>query len=260
MVRAGLRRVLLRRWYFVLGGFGVTAVLCLGAMKAVPVTYEASADSLLVPAATSTVGGQNPYLAVGGLTAPADVLAKAMSDASVLVALRKAGVSGSYTVARDMSTNGPMVLVTAKDKTAGGVLATLKAVVARLAPTMQQLQDSLSPPVPQRYRLAVQSVLVAKEASPIRKSQLRAMLVALAVGVVGTVFGVALLDGFLARRRGRRDDIRITDSTLATDVTSAIPHNGNGVPAHRHYADVPVPRERTLVRRGRTARLARRDG
>jgi hypothetical protein len=262
MVRSGLRRALLKRWYLVLAGLAATMVLCFGAMKAVPVSYEASADSLLVPAVATTGGGQNPYLAVGGLTAPADVLAKAMGDVSILTSLRKAGISGSYAVSRDMSTNGPMVLVTAKDKTAAGALATLNAVVARLGPTMQRLQDSLSPPVPARYQLTVHPVLSAKSASPLRKSQIRALFVAAAAGLIGTVFGVALFEGFVIRRQARHG-VRMADAELATEAGSALTlnGNGNGRTGPPHYTDVPMPRERTLVRRGRNAtRAARRHG
>jgi hypothetical protein len=264
MYRSGLLRVLLRRWYLALFGVAATAGLCLGAAKAVPVTYQAKAYALLVPAA-SDINNPNPYLSVGGVTAPADILARAMSDSTTVTALRKSGIPDTYTVSRDLTTNGPMVLIVADDKTPAGALGTLKAVVARLEPTMRRLQQALSPPVPTRFQITTQPVLVDEKASPVRKSQIRALLVALVVGAVGSVFAISLIDGVLGRRRAKKPPAIETRPSRDADAPTMPNGRGRikiGQSALTQPPNVGHPglRERPVIHRRVRRSAAKRNG
>jgi capsular polysaccharide biosynthesis protein len=196
-----LPRILLQRWYFTLVGLLSTVLLCGLAVSAVPVKYQARAQILVLPPRTSVGTGGNPYLALGGLQAAADVLARAMSDGQTYQQLRSQGVTGTYTVARDLTTSGPILLVVADDSTAAGALATMNGILSQAAPRLSLLQDDLS--VPQNTRLTSNVFTQDSAASTQRKSQIRAVLVAFAAGVFITIMLVSAADSVLARRRRR---------------------------------------------------------
>ncbi len=84
-------RTLIRRWYLTVLGLAVTIGLVAAAAIAVPVSYTAKADVVLIPPANSTSNSDNPLLGLTGLTSAADVLARAMSDPSKVNQAQAAG-------------------------------------------------------------------------------------------------------------------------------------------------------------------------
>ncbi|HET6209818.1 MAG TPA: hypothetical protein VFD94_05525 [Jatrophihabitans sp.] len=196
-----LPRIMLQRWYFTLIGLLITLLLCGMAAIAVPVKYQAKAQILLLPPKTSVGTGGNPYLALGGLQAASDVLARAMSDGKTFQLLRSQGVTGTYTVARDLTTSGPILLVVADDSSPAGALNTLSGILAQAAPRLSQLQDDLN--VPANTRLTSNVFTQDSVAGIQRKSQIRAVLVGFAGGVFLTIMLVSAADSVLSRRRRR---------------------------------------------------------
>jgi len=193
---------MVQRWYFTLIGLLITLTLCGLAAIAVPVKYQAKAQILVLPPHTSVGTGGNPYLALGGLQAASDVLARAMSDGKTFQLLRSEGITGTYTVARDLTTSGPILLVAADDSTPEGALSTLNGILAQAAPRLAALQDDLN--VPQNTRLTSDVFTRDTAASTQRKSQIRAVLVGFAGGVFVTIMLVSAVDSVLTRRRRRR--------------------------------------------------------
>jgi len=193
---------MVQRWYFTLIGLLITVTLCGLAALAVPVKYQAKAQILVLPPHTSVGTGGNPYLALGGLQAASDVLARAMSDGKTFQLLRSEGITGTYTVARDLTTSGPILLVAADDSTPEGALSTLNGILAQAAPRLAALQDDLN--VPQNTRLTSNVFTQDTAASTQRKSQIRAVLVGFAGGVFLTIMLVSAADSVLTRRRRRR--------------------------------------------------------
>jgi hypothetical protein len=193
---------MLQRWYFTLVGLLITVTLCGLAAIAVPVKYQAKAQILVLPPHTSVGTGGNPYLALGGLQAASDVLARAMSDGKTFQLLRSEGITGTYTVARDLTTSGPILLVAADDSTPEGALSTLNGILSQAAPRLSALQDDLN--VPQNTRLTSNIFTQDQVASVQRKSQIRAVLVGFAGGVFLTIMLVSAADSALTRRRRRR--------------------------------------------------------
>lgn len=193
---------MVQRWYFTLIGLLITLALCGLAALAVPVKYQAKAQILVLPPHTSVGTGGNPYLALGGLQAASDVLARAMSDGKTFQLLRSEGITGTYTVARDLTTSGPILLVAADDSTPEGALSTLNGILAQAAPRLAALQDDLN--VPQNTRLTSNVFTRDTVASTQRKSQIRAVLVGFAGGVFVTIMLVSAVDSLLTRRRRRR--------------------------------------------------------
>lgn len=197
-----LPRIMVQRWYLTLIGLLITVTLCGLAALAVPVKYQAKAQILVLPPHTSVGTGGNPYLALGGLQAASDVLARAMSDGKTFQLLRSEGITGTYTVARDLTTSGPILLVAAADSTPEGALSTLNGILAQAAPRLAALQDDLN--VPQSTRLTSDVFTQDTAASTQRKSQIRAVLVGFAGGLFVTIMLVSAADSVLIRRRRRR--------------------------------------------------------
>jgi hypothetical protein len=198
-------RALFRRWYAVLLGLLLTGGLCFAAFTLVPLQYQAEANVLFLPPKTISGNGGNPYLDLGGLDGFADVAARAVSDPLVVQRLKRDGLVGEFTVVPDLTSSGPVLLVTSKTTEAPTALNSLDLVLKRLPRTAAQIQDSSS--IPERAQITVKVITRSEKAEPLTKDQLRVLLVALAGGLGITVFGTSLLDGFLRARAGRRRSV-----------------------------------------------------
>jgi hypothetical protein len=212
MYLSDLAKGLGRRWYFVVLGLLATAALCVGAMRLVPVDYIAKSSVLLLPSSSTIGTGGNPYLALGGLQVAADVLARAMTDDTITNQIAPQGGTAKYTVERDTTTSGPMLIVTATDVTNDGAVATLDAALAQAPKLLSRLQSSVG--APSDTLIGLGAITQDTIAEPVIKSQLRAVILAGVGGLALTVFGTNLLDALLIRRRGARQ------STAARGVTS----------------------------------------
>ena len=212
MYLSDLLRGLGRRWYVVVLGLLATAALCVGAMRLVPVDYVAQSSVLLLPSSSTIGTGGNPYLALGGLQGAADVLARAMTDDTISTQIAPQGGTAEYTVERDTTTSGPMLIVMATDVTNDGAVATLDAALAQAPKLLSQLQSSVG--APSNTLIGLGTITQDTVAQPEIKSQLRAVILAGVVGLALTVFGTNLLDALLIRRRGPRR------STAALGATS----------------------------------------
>jgi hypothetical protein len=231
-----LPRVLLRRWYVTLPGLIFVAAISVLTASKVPPKYQANSYVLLLPPASSVGPGGNQFLALGGLEATTDVLARAMSDIATVNALQAEGVGPSdYVVVRDASTSGPVLQVTTTDKTAAQALADNALVVVRLAPTLAQLQQSVNVnPIDQ---VTAKRINQAREATVQLKSQLRALLVVIALGLILVIIVAALVDGPMSTRAERRRSARSAEDDgenadqpeeaatddIAVDLTSGMP-------------------------------------
>ena len=216
-----LRRRLLRRWRLVVVGIIATIGLCLAATVLVPAKYTAGAILLLTPPPTTGPNGSpNPYLALGGLQPVADVLARALTSDTTLHDLRAAGLTGTYTVARDPLSDGPILNVTITSRSSDAALRDLGLLVGAAQPRLNDLQATES--IPTKDRVSVQAVASATQAKASRKSQVRALVVAAAVGLIGTALGVTLLDVLLMRRRSRRAAV-VAPAVAQPDPVTAPP-------------------------------------
>jgi hypothetical protein len=199
-----LGAILKRRWYAVVAGLLITAGLVGAAYQLVPPGYEVTAHVLLLPPAASVPAGGNPYLGLGGLDPAVAILSRAMSDSGTVLALRAEGASGEYTVLADQLTSGPVLLVTEDAKTAAGAVTTLDLILARLPVTLSELQTSVG--TTPTWLITETVITQDVRATLDRKSQTRALIVALAAGLVLTLLLASGLDALLrlrARRRSR---------------------------------------------------------
>jgi hypothetical protein len=201
-----LRQRFARQWPIAIAGLIATVVLCVATMRLVGPSYSAKASLVLTPPPTAptatTTGNLNPYLQLNGMQGLADVFSLAMTSSSARATLQKAGFIGLYTVARDTTSDGPIVTVATKAKTPEGALADLRMVLSMAGPQLARLQASQ---VPDNKNLATTTVVSRDtQASASRKSQIRALAVALVVGLLGTALAVSTVDMVMQRRRARK--------------------------------------------------------
>lgn len=202
---------LARRWYLTATGILATAALGVAALSLVPPTYEASGSFVLLPPASTVEAGGNPYLQLGGLNQVADIVTRSMMAQSTAESVHDAHPSANYTVAPDPATSGPILVVTAEDRSAAGASATLSAVMALVPQRLAALQRALG----YTGQAQITSTVLAKDNEPdaIRKSQIRALIVAIGAGVVLTGLVVALVDGLIERRNRARQRRASLDPT-----------------------------------------------
>ena len=196
-----LRQRVMRRWRLGLLGILGTVGLCFAVMNVVGPTYTANAYILLTPPPVEA--SPNPYLTLGGIQPLTDVVARAMASDTTLAQMRQSGLSGSYTVARDISTNGPVLGVKTTATSAAAALKDLSLVVSMAGPELDQLQAAQS--VPTKARVTPRVVSQDTVASASHKSQIRALVVGAVAGLLATGLGACLLDVLLLRRRDRAD-------------------------------------------------------
>jgi hypothetical protein len=198
-------RLLLRRWYVVAVGLLATLALCFVASRFVPTRYEATSGILLLPPSPTSDGvPDNPFLSLGGLDTVSAVVARAATDRAMQTEVTKAGGTGTYTVEPDIASGGPVLLITVDDVTPGGALTTLRVLATRLPALLKSLQTTSG--VRESALIRSRQLIQDNVAQPVRKPLIRALLVALAVGLAGTVLVASLVDGFLTRRARDRDD------------------------------------------------------
>ena len=195
-------RILLHRWYAVVVGLVATVTLVVIAAQVVPVTYAASAHVVLLPPRASEGIGTNPYLGLGGLDNMADVVSLAMMDDKTAKQLIAAGVSNDYTVVRDRTTSGPILLITAEETSSSTASASLETVIKEVPVTTLTLQTDTA--IPESALIEVTEIGKTGDPEPRRKSQIRALLVVLVGGLSLTVLGTSFLDSLLGRRAARR--------------------------------------------------------
>jgi hypothetical protein len=175
-----LGTTLARRWYLTLAGLLATAGLCIGTFTAVPPTYQTTADVVLLPPKTSVGTGGNPYLYLGGLQQAVDVLTRALtSDASRTELLGAVG-AGEYDVVPDLSTSGPILIVTGTGTTSTIADSARNAVLDRVPTTLVRLQTSLSVAADSQ----ITSMVLTADEKPkaILKTRLRAVAAAGSLG------------------------------------------------------------------------------
>jgi hypothetical protein len=205
-------RVLLRRWYIVLVGLSLTAMLGVAVTVVVPAKYQATSSVLFLPPQSDTVAqGGNPFLALGGLETVAGVVARTVSDSTVQDRVKAAGGTGEYTVAPDATAGGPVLLITVEARTPAAALKTLAVVLRQLPQTLAALQTTSG--VPQSSLIRSKEITRDPVAKTVLKPLMRAMIAAVAFGLGLTVLGAALIDSLIRRRtRQRRTERRARES------------------------------------------------
>src|SRR5664279_1406269 len=112
-----LATTLRRRWYLTIVGLMATAALCAVTLSLYPATYQAEANIVLLPPTTTVEKGGNPYLQLGDLSQAVGVVIRALNSQSAVEQTAAAAPTGTYEVAPDYTTSGPIFVITAQDIT-----------------------------------------------------------------------------------------------------------------------------------------------
>ena len=199
MKLADIPKVMLRRWYVTVVGVMVTLGLLIAAFVLFPASQQVNSRILLLPP-KSTVGVRgNPYLGLGGLKQPVDVLVRALTSQEAALEVEQRWPSATYLVEPDYTTNGPILVITVEDSNPKVALDATTYLLDQAPKTLDALQAGLgSDPTH-----GLPSTVITRDAvpEPVRKSQMRALVVALGAGVTLTALAAAAVDGLLRQRR-----------------------------------------------------------
>ena len=177
---------LARRWYWALFGLLATAGLAVLALQVVAPVWESKASIVLLPPKSTVETGGNPYLQLGGLAPTLDLVVASLSDQATVKQVRDVSPTSEYTVKADTSSSGPVLLITAQDRSPAASLA-IRDKLAEMTPArLAELQDALS--ISSRSQITSMNLTSDVQAELVGKNQIRAVVVAVGVGLVGTAF------------------------------------------------------------------------
>ena len=189
---------------------------------------------LLPPKSTVELRG-NPYLGLSGLKQPVDVLVRALTSQEAALEVEQRWPSATYVVEPDYTTNGPILVITVEDSNPEVALDATAYLLDQAPKTLDDLQAGLGV----RPNSRITSTVITRDAvpEPVRKSQLRALVVALGAGVTLTALAAAAVDGLLRQRR--RPPVAEAD-VAETDVNDT--QNGRRAMAQADVADPDLDR------------------
>jgi hypothetical protein len=212
-------RILLRRWYAVVIGLGLTVGLCFGVTQMVRPSYEIKAMMLVLPPKSTVGQGGNPFLSLGGLGSVADVVSRAMMDGNTVKSLVAMGADADFQVVQDATSAGPVILITSSGHSPAEAENTLRIIKSQIPVKLLALQEASQ--VPERSLIKVSLLSQDETPTVVRKSQIRAVFGSFAIGIASSLVLIGLLDGALLRRSRRRSDLEETDEQ-AVDVNPAL--------------------------------------
>lgn len=230
---------LLRRWYVVVAGLFATAGLVVGVFQVVPLTYSATASLLLLPSQESMTAGANPLLQLGGLEQPTSLVVAYLSGNDIHRQFGDRYPGATFTVEVDTLGRGPLMNFTAVAPTRAGALAALHGAVDLVPGALTALQDSVAAPTTARVRSAPLSV--DDEATTVKGTTLRAVILAAGVGLALTFVGAVGVDSLLARRSLRLAAAR----TPVPDGPDVAPVESAGIPAPIQWPAQTAAQRRT---------------
>jgi len=244
-----LGKSLIRRWYFVIVGIGVTAGLSVFAANYLVPTYEARASLVLVPPATTIGKTGNPYLFLGGLQQSVDVLTRALDAESVRREVAVAAPTGEYKVEVDFASSAPIILVTANDSSSAGAQRLLDSTVRQAPVTLGDLQESIG--VRAGALITTMVVSIDEKPKPVQTARYRTIALVTAASLFLAFMAIGLFDGLLLRRRGRKAAAAAGRADLEPDELAP----GDADPSDPG-SKRPSVHPSSRKRRGRRARLA----
>ena len=198
----GFVSALLRRRLLVAVALVATAVVSVLMWVIVPPTYSATASAVLLPPEAAQQGTRNPYLYLGGLEQARDIAIRVLASKDVQDEVASAHPGVEYTVTEDPMSPGPLLIITAEGQSAEAAVATMADLLARVPETLANLQNELD--IADRDQIRTLALTEDNEPKVLRKSQIRAVIVA-AGGCLGVgLLAIGFLDGPLSRRRQRR--------------------------------------------------------
>lgn len=254
---------LARWWYISLATLLLATLGAVGLYRATGPTYEADSTVLLLPPEAVLVAARedqrnyapnNPLLYLSSLTDARDVLVRHLTSKDVLDELKDKAPGAKLTIAGDLTSGSPLILVKSEAATESAALAGTKAVNDLVPGTLKNLQDQMD--IASLQRIDSLKITSDSKGTPNNKKQLTMAGVGFAgITVLGLVL-IALLDQ-LRNRRKRRDGVNVarddrrelapaprqTTARTSTAGTTSDDHGSGASPAPlapaRRSADAP---------------------
>jgi len=205
--------LLARRWLVVILGLAATAAACYQVSEVVGPDYQASSEVLflLPPDSTGVETPSNPLLNTPeGLLTTASLIAGNVSTKDAERALAAQGATAEYAIAL-VPGAGPLLVITAKDKSPRVALATRDAVMTRVGAELDLLQAEKR--VPARQLISASTSSVSSRAEVLPGSRLRAVGGTAGAGLLLTLMLAFAVDRLL-RRRGRSRRGSVSDTQV----------------------------------------------
>lgn len=209
-------RILKRRWPIL----ALVGVLTVGAtafaLRGVAPTYESRTKLLLVmPAkAEGSAASVNPYLNFGAtLIVTGRVLSEAMTQESVVRALKDAGAGADYAIVPDPLGQSPTLTIVATDPDPKVVTTTLEQVVVATRRELADRQNSAG--APELSWIAAVDVTAVQKPVLLRGDQVRTVAMFVGLGAI-----LALLLAFGAEGWQRRRVVAWADEARASTIDS----------------------------------------
>lgn len=196
---AEICRVMGRRWYVLLPGLLLTAILVAGAYTQLAVTYTSQSTVALLNSvkATKAFDG-NPFLSTQtSLTGMADMLARNLNSDDSVAALRARGASGTPAAKIADNAQGPLLWLTVSGTDRAAVLRSDQVLTEYAAKRLGDLQTAQSVASPARIRM----VTIVPPQEPVAQLKTRYEYLSLA-GIAGVV--LTLIATFYVEARFRR--------------------------------------------------------
>ncbi|GAB3087112.1 hypothetical protein [Nocardioides zeae] len=216
-----LLRALLRRWYVAAAALTIALTVTVAAAGAAPATTTARTSVLLLPPTADLDGAANPYLYLSGLGQATDVLIARLNGDDVAEPVQERHPGVTILVARDGTTTGPILLVTATGADPAEATSAVQDVLALVPEELADLQQSLA--VPDRYTITSTALTGVDLEPPDTTGRTRAMLAVGVLGVGAAVLVTCAVDRLLGRWAERR--------RARADLPGAPPQPGGGSPA-----------------------------
>lgn len=237
---------LLRRWYITVPALLLAAVLCLMSYNKTSPTYERTSSVVLIPGKGSVPVGGNPYYYLGGLSQATDVLVRSMNSKTVTGDILADYPNVTASVTRDLTTSGPVVVVTVDGVKDNDVARVLDAVVAAVPTTLNTLQNDAQVPAESR----ISSLTLTQDDAPklIQKARYTTLGFIAVGSLVAVVLLVGLLDGLIGMLKRQRQEAKALKASLAAAGQQSRPsrvwsRSRAGGGDHGRHHDEPSGRE-----------------
>lgn len=229
MIFTDTLRGLWRRWYILLPGTLIAAVLALSVWSIVPPGYERSSTQLLIPGAQSIPAGANPYLFLGGLTPAADVVVRAVGSENLLNEVDETHPGVKIELTRDMSTAGPIILTVVTANSNAAAEEVLGFLGERTTQVLNEIQETEG--IAAENRMTVLPVTIDNQSVLKERNRFLAAGAAGLLVLTLTLLVSGLVDGLNLRRKRRGNRARSatppTGEPNRTRSTAGAPHSAS---------------------------------
>lgn len=245
-------RTLRRRWYLTVVVLALTVGATGYVVLQVGPDYQAEGSALVFPPSSSvrkdgaveTEG--NPYLALSGVSQARDVVIRALKSRSVQTEWGERFPGMEYEVTPDFTNSAPIILFEVEGGSADGAVTALDDLMARVPQTLQDLQGGLG--LRQDGFVTARRLTQDSQPAVVRKSQVRAGLMAGAVTAGIGLLLLALLDSLLTARArsraGRRAAVAVAEPVVEQGEETHAPSTEPDLDAkgdEAGTADEPAP-------------------